>query len=739
MDSRRNNFVRFRSWSSENSMNDGIYDREPRNDDQSGPRKMRVHDPQDQFLQRWNKLFVLSCAISLALDPLFFYIPVLKLNDEETCLYTDRKLAIIICVLRSVTDAFYAIHIYLQFRTGIIIPSSRVFGKGQLISHPMTIAKRYLFTYFTVDVLAILPLPQVVVFVTSPSFKNALPMAMKEMLKSVIFSQYVPRLLRIYPLYVEVIRHSGRLTKTAWGGAASNFFVYMLASHVIGAFWYFFGIERQDACWQKMCRKINGCRDKDFYCGNKLDQADFVGVVSQACRIVEPDETKSSIDHFDYGIFTGVLKSGVVESRNFSMKFSYCFWWGFRSLSSIGQNLETSTFFWEIVFVVCIAISGLVFLLVLIGNMQIYLQSTTVRRVQELRVRKTDIEQWMSRCMLPNELRERVRQHEQHKWLQIRGVEEENLIRSLPKDLRRDIKRHLCLNLLLRVPAFNEIDQQLWDPMLDRLKTGLYTKNTYLIREGDPVDEMIFIMRGTLTTSTANGGTTDFFNTSDLKSGDFCGEELLDLLSSTALPISTRTLVARTEVEAFILKAEDLRIMASQFPKLRSWESQHAFRFYSHQWRTWAACFIQSAWRRFCKRKHERAALCDAENRLQYALANEAGTSESLGATKERVKDIGNTRVLQLLPSKLVEPNFNVAGDNTAQERTTAVVTEPATTQTSMGHPPNVANIVRTEIFAALEEHRVGMERIIMLIMTRLTDMEGHMAAIEEVLRTRSL
>ncbi|KAF5464212.1 hypothetical protein F2P56_014304 [Juglans regia] len=699
---------------------------------------MRVHDPQDQFLQRWNKLFVLSCAISLALDPLFFYIPVLKLNDEETCLYTDRTLAIIVCVLRSVTDAFYAIHIYFQFRTGIVLPSSRVFGTGQLIIDPMTIAKRYLSTYFTVDVLGILPLPQVVVFVISPSFKNAVPIVGKEMLKYVIFSQYVPRLLRIYPLYVEVIRSSGRLTKTAWGGAAYNFFIYMLASHVIGAFWYFFGIERQDACWQKMCRKINGCRDKYFYCGNKLDQADFVGLVSQACRIVEPDETKNSTDHFDYGIFTGVLKSGVVESRNFRVKFSYCFWWGFRSLSSIGQNLETSTFFWEIVFVVCIAISGLVLFLVLIGNMQIYLQSTTVRRVQELRVRKTDTEQWMSRCMLPNDLRERVRRYEKHKWLQIRGVEEENLIRNLPKDLRRDIKRHLCLDLLLKVPLFNEIDQQLRDPMLDRLKTVLYTKNTYLIREGDPVDEMIFIVRGTLTTFTTNGGTTGFFNTSDLKSGDFCGEEVLAWallsLSSTAFPISTRTVVARTEVEAFILMAEDLRSMASQFPKLHSRELQHAFRFYSQQWRTWAACFIQSAWRRFLKRKHERAS-CDAENRLQYALANEAGTSESLGATKERTKGAGNTRVLQLLPSKLVEPNFNVEGDNTAQEPSThAVVTGPATTQTSICNPPNMA-----EICAALEEHRVGMERIIMLVMNRLTDMEGRMAAIEEVLRTRSL
>ena len=55
---------------------------------------------------------------------------------------------------------------------------------------------------------------------------------MKQMLKLVIFSQYVPRLSRLYPLYMEVTRASGILTQTAWAGAAYNLFLYMLASHV---------------------------------------------------------------------------------------------------------------------------------------------------------------------------------------------------------------------------------------------------------------------------------------------------------------------------------------------------------------------------------------------------------------------------------------------------------------------------------------------------------------------------
>ncbi|KAE8077860.1 hypothetical protein FH972_016379 [Carpinus fangiana] len=266
---------------------------------------------------------------------------------------------------------------------------------------------------------------------------------------------------------------------------------------------------------------------------------------------------------------------------------------------------------------------------------QTYLQSTTTR-LEEMRVKRRDAEQWMSHRLLPEDLRERIRRYEHYKWQETRGVDEENLLRNLPKDLRRDIKRHLCLALLMRVPMFEKMDDQLLDAMCDRLKPVLYTEKSYIVREGDPVDEMLFIMRGKLLTMTTNGGRTGFFNSEYLKAGDFCGEELLtwalDPNTSSNLPISTRTVQALIEVEAFALKADDLKFVASQFRRLHSKQLRHTFRFYSQQWRTWAACFIQAAWRRYSKKKLEESLRVE-ENRLQDALAKAGGSSPSLGAT----------------------------------------------------------------------------------------------------------
>ncbi|KAK4393017.1 Cyclic nucleotide-gated ion channel 18 [Sesamum angolense] len=145
--------------------------------------------------------------------------------------------------------------------------------------------------------------------------------------------------------------------------------------------------------------------------------------------------------------------------------------------------------------------------------------------------------------------KERVRRFEQYKWLTTRGVNEEEILKSLPQDLRREIQRHLCLNLVRRVPFFAQMDDQLLDAICERLVSSLSTKGSYIVREGDPVNEMLFIIRGQMESSTTNGGRSGFFNSITLR---------------PAPP-------------------------------------QHET-YYSHQWRTWGACFIQAAWRRYKKK-----------------------------------------------------------------------------------------------------------------------------------------
>lgn len=218
------------------------------------------------------------------------------------------------------------------------------------------------------------------------------------------------------------------------------------------------------------------------------------------------------------------------------------------------------------------------------------------------------------------------------------------------------------------------MDERMLDAICDRLKPALCTEATFLVREGDLVNEMLFIIRGHLDSYTTNGGQTGFFNSCRIGPGEFCGEELLtwalDPQLGAVLPSSTRTVKAISEVEAFALQADDLKFVASQFRRLHSKQLRHKFRFYSHQWRTWAACFIQAAWRRFKKRKEV------AELRAQEVVASPESSSplygQALALCAARLAASTRRRGNSILDSdssvagslqKPTEPDFSVVED----------------------------------------------------------------------------
>jgi cyclic nucleotide gated channel len=118
----------------------------------------KILDPRGQRIGRWNKIFLVVCLVSLSLDPLFFYLPVVR---DEVCIAIAVQLEVILTTLRTVEDVFYMIQIYNRFRTAYVAPSSRVFGRGELVLDSSKIVGRYLRKGFFVDLIAALPLPQV--------------------------------------------------------------------------------------------------------------------------------------------------------------------------------------------------------------------------------------------------------------------------------------------------------------------------------------------------------------------------------------------------------------------------------------------------------------------------------------------------------------------------------------------------------------------------------------------------
>ena len=113
-------------------------------------------DPKGASVVKWHAIFIVSFGIAiLFVDPLFLYLPVI--NQNAKCLKLDRRFMITAICLRLVFDMIYVGNIifgYFSRRNGQT-------GLAPYDRQPRLIIKRYLRTYFLVDILAILPFPQV--------------------------------------------------------------------------------------------------------------------------------------------------------------------------------------------------------------------------------------------------------------------------------------------------------------------------------------------------------------------------------------------------------------------------------------------------------------------------------------------------------------------------------------------------------------------------------------------------
>ncbi|TXG71170.1 hypothetical protein EZV62_006105 [Acer yangbiense] len=159
----------------------------------------------------------------------------------------------------------------------------------------------------------------------------------------------------------------------------------------------------------------------------------------------------------------------------------------------------------------------------------------------------------------------------------------------------------IVFNLLLflyggHVERFREWSDASLLYLCDCIKPRVYPELTRIVREGDPIDEMLFVLHGKLWSFSSAASSTNNVpprvrRKEFLKDGDFWAEELVnrvqDESSSSSLSskilislhlkgkkklISHTTVKALTKVEAFVLRIDDLKTLFNEKAKiLQSW------------------------------------------------------------------------------------------------------------------------------------------------------------------------
>ncbi|KAL8507550.1 hypothetical protein ACS0TY_018190 [Phlomoides rotata] len=550
----------------------------------------RLLDPRATWVQEWNRIFLLVCAVGLFVDPLFFY--ALSINENCMCLFVDGWFAVTVTVLRCMTDALHLWNVWLQFKI-----NRRPHDGGRRAYFK---SKRGFFF----DVFVILPLPQIVLLVGIPKLleKGSTTVVMTVLLIMFVF-QYLPKIYHSVCLLRRMQNLSGYIFGTVWWGIALNMIAYFVASHAVGACWYLLGIQRAARCLREECIKTQrcnirmmGCQESIYYGTRDLvrDGSRFVWGENKHAR----STCLENYDNFDYGAYKWTVQ--LVTNNNRLEKILFPIFWGLMTLSTFG-NLESTTDWLEVVFIIIVLTTGLLLVTMLIGNIKVFLHATTSKK-QAMQLKMRNIEWWMRKRRLPVTFRQRVRNYERQRWAAMRGVDECEMTRNLPEGLRRDIKYHLCLDLVRQVPLFQHMDNLVLENICDRVKSLIFTKGETITREGDPVQRMLFIVRGHLQSSQVlRDGVKSCCM---LGPGNFSGDELLSWCLRRPfverLPPSSSTLVTLETTEAFGLEAQDLKYVTQHFRYTFVNEKvKRSARYYSPGWRTWAAVAIQLAWTRY--------------------------------------------------------------------------------------------------------------------------------------------
>ncbi|KAM6555396.1 hypothetical protein CsatB_002415 [Cannabis sativa] len=180
---------------------------------------------------------------------------------------------------------------------------------------------------------------------------------------------------------------------------------------------------------------------------------------------------------------------------------------------------------------------------------------------------KQDAEKWIEDNWIgiPKELNEKIMSYAQLR-LEEGNVGCESIMFILPTILQAKLKEHLCLPILEKVPLFQNIFKHDYDKILSVMKPMKFAQGSYIFREGEPLDMMLFITQGDLWTFKIRS------NTTAIKCGNYFGNELIvwqaNPSTSKLFPISTVNLKCHTKVEAFVLMANDIEKL--EFEEKRS-------------------------------------------------------------------------------------------------------------------------------------------------------------------------
>eukprot|EP01033_Poteriospumella_lacustris_P008702 gene8702-6258_t len=250
---------------------------------------------------------------------------------------------------------------------------------------------------------------------------------------------------------------------------------------------------------------------------------------------------------------------GVVNiNRNsmYAVTYARAIYWAASVMSSIGfpDILETNSV--ETVTIILVMFIGYLLFNTLLGALANLIASFN-RDKREFNAKVERMRGLMQHTHVPAHIQERVFRYYEYVWSRFSGVNEKEILDSLPRSLRTDLVKHILRPLVTTIPFFNDLSEPMEHLLIGLFEPRIALDGDALMVYGEIGKEMFVIERGTL--HVTNESRSMVYAT--LGAGDYIGEScLLEMTPRTA------SVYAVGYVDTYYLTNDNFLQAAEKFP-----------------------------------------------------------------------------------------------------------------------------------------------------------------------------
>lgn len=177
-------------------------------------------------------------------------------------------------------------------------------------------------------------------------------------------------------------------------------------------------------------------------------------------------------------------------------KYLFSFYWSTLTLTTIGELPGPQTDV-EFLFVIFDFLIGVLIFATIVGMIGGVITNMNMRR-QDFQTKLDGIKQYMSYRAVGKKLHTRVIKWFDYLWTNKHSLDEQQILQSLPPQLKSEIAIHVHFDTLQQVEIFKECDPGLLQELVLKLKPQVYSPGDYICFKGDTGKEMYIIKKGCL-------------------------------------------------------------------------------------------------------------------------------------------------------------------------------------------------------------------------------------------------